>query len=961
MYRPGALRELEDQLQHLRMDITAIQETRWTGCGKQTGRNFDLFYSGSQDKHEFGTAFLVSKGMRKTVIDFQPINKRLCKLRLQGKKFNITVINGHAPTEEKDEDEKDQFYEELERIIDSSPSHDMKIVLGDFNAQIGKEPVFIPTIGKHSLHQKTNDNGERLISFATSRSLVIMSTIFPHKEKHKQTWTSPNGVATQIDHILVSNRHFNTIKDVRSFRGPDINSDHFLVATKINHAYRKIEYGNNRGNINWIRDRLKEKEVVDAFQKDVETGIRYIPTVIGGRDVNEEWAILRQILTEAANQHCKVERGSTSNKVWFDLECEEAVKARNEKRLKFLSRDTRQSRKEYHDARTNAKKVLRQKKRDALQARVRSVEEHRRNNETRKFFGEVNNIKSGFRNFCPAIKRSDGKLVFIDQDILNRWEEYFQELLNPREDEENPEWELIQDEDDLEVSPPDSEDISIILNDLKNNKAPGSDGIPGEFLKVGGPAMIEELTHLIANVWESEKMPDTWKESVVFPVLKKGDSRNCNNYRGISLLNTAYKVFSVALYNRLIKYVEPQLGEYQGGFRKNRSTIDQIFSLRQIMEKAKEFNKIIWILFIDFKSAYDSVIRKKLYLAMEELGIPSKLIRLTACTLKESVSRIKINGNVGQPFVVRSGVRQGDSLSPLLFNVILQVVVKRAELTLSGTIFNRRTQLLGYADDVAIVGTSIRTIEEACERLAKESEKMGLSINEEKTKIMVLRRKQSLNPTKQYKIGQFTFECVSSFKYLGSIINDRLDEDEEIRNRIIGANKAYWTLRGLLRSKLLSRTTKINLYKSMIRPILTYGCATWTLGKCSAERIDRFERKLLRRIIGPIKEEGVYRLRKNREVYKVYDDLRVSYFVRVQRIKWLGHILRMDNGRVAKLLYLGNPDGVRPRGRPKGRWKDSVAEDLRTAGISSGRATDRDDWGRAVEEAKGSFMRLSSR
>lgn len=661
LYRPGALTELKSQLLKMNLDITAVQETRWTGFGKQSGKDFDIFYSGSQDRHEFGTAFIVSKRLRKSVLDFQQINNRLCMLRVHGKKFNITLINVHAPTEEKEEDEKDLFYEDLERAIAATPSFDMKIVLGDFNAQVGKEPVFSPTIGKHSLHLKTNENGERMIGFAVTRSLVVMSTIFTHKEKHKETWISPNGVATQIDHVLVSSKHFNVVKDVRSYRGPDINSDHFLVVTKINHAYKIRMLERNKLQLSWERGKLKEEEVRYAFMRDIERSVGNIPAVIGGRDVNEEWECLRKSISDAADQHCKRDGSRKSNNVWFDLECEEAVNMRNEKRKK-LNKDTRQTRKEYQEARSNAKKVLRQKKRYALQANLRKMEQHSRSNEARKFFGEVSKVKSGFVNSCPMIKRADGKMVFLDQDVQGRWKEYFQELLNPREDEEYPDVEFPENEND--VSPPDSEEVSLILDNFKNNKAAGTDGIPAEFLKNSGPALTEEMTHLMVSIWETEKMPDSWKESAIIPLFKKkGVSTDCKNYRGISLLNTSYKILSAILYNRIMEFVEPRIGDYQGGFRRNRSTIDQIFSVRQIMEKTKEFNKIIWFLFIDFKAAYDSIIRKELYLAMEEIGIPPKLIRLVACTLGGSMSRVKLNGKLGQPFAVNAGVRQGDPFS----------------------------------------------------------------------------------------------------------------------------------------------------------------------------------------------------------------------------------------------------------------------------------------------------------
>lgn len=167
------------------------------------------------------------------MIDFKPITSRLCTLRIKSKFFNILIINVHAPTEEKEDNVKEQFYDLLERVYDQSPAHDIKIIMGDVNAQIGQEGAYMPTIGKHSLHQITNDNGNRIIQFATSKNMVIKSTYFPHKNIHKGTWMSPDKTTVnQIDHVVIDGRHSSNILDVRSY-SPNIDSDHFLVKSKL--------------------------------------------------------------------------------------------------------------------------------------------------------------------------------------------------------------------------------------------------------------------------------------------------------------------------------------------------------------------------------------------------------------------------------------------------------------------------------------------------------------------------------------------------------------------------------------------------------------------------------------------------------------------------------------------------------------------------------------------------------
>jgi endonuclease/exonuclease/phosphatase family metal-dependent hydrolase len=112
----------------------------------------------------------------------------------------------HAPTEDKTDDMKDSFYEELERVFDRFPKYHMKILLGDFNAKVGREDIFTSKIRHESLHEISNDNGVRLVHFATSENLRVKSTMFPHRNVHKYTLTSPDEKThNQIDHILVDN------------------------------------------------------------------------------------------------------------------------------------------------------------------------------------------------------------------------------------------------------------------------------------------------------------------------------------------------------------------------------------------------------------------------------------------------------------------------------------------------------------------------------------------------------------------------------------------------------------------------------------------------------------------------------------------------------------------------------------------------------------------------------------
>ena len=159
LYRAGALRTLLDQINKYKIGIIAIQEVRWIDRGVLEKRDHTVFYSCDKRQHLLGVGFVVKKNFKHLVVDFKAISTRICTLRIEGKFFNYTIINVHAPTEVSAEEEKESFYDLLLKTYEESPSYDVKIVIGDMNAQVGKEEMYHPTIGKQSLHEVTNDNG----------------------------------------------------------------------------------------------------------------------------------------------------------------------------------------------------------------------------------------------------------------------------------------------------------------------------------------------------------------------------------------------------------------------------------------------------------------------------------------------------------------------------------------------------------------------------------------------------------------------------------------------------------------------------------------------------------------------------------------------------------------------------------------------------------------------------------
>jgi hypothetical protein len=169
----------------------------------------------------------------------------ICKIRIKGKFNNVTLINMYAPTEEKADSEKENFYEEPQLVIDQIPKSDTILVLGDANAKLGKEDIYKEVSGKHTLHNLSNRNGEMLLEFAISNNLTVMSTQFQHKKIHKGTWLATDQMTlNQTDHVLITSKKKEPTEDVRSLRGPNIDSDHYLLKIISQNLYKEEQSSN---------------------------------------------------------------------------------------------------------------------------------------------------------------------------------------------------------------------------------------------------------------------------------------------------------------------------------------------------------------------------------------------------------------------------------------------------------------------------------------------------------------------------------------------------------------------------------------------------------------------------------------------------------------------------------------------------------------------------------------------
>lgn len=239
--------------------------------------------------------------------------------------------------------------------------------------------------------------------------------------------------------------------------------------------------------------------------------------------------------------------------------------------------------------------------------------------------------------------------------------------------------------------------------------------------------------------------------------------------------------------------------------------------------------------------------------------------------------------------------------------------------------------------------------------LEREEGQIVLKINEQKaTKYLKMSASKTRIVEGICKIGSYTFENVHRFIYLGKELNNTNQVSHKMNKRLMAGNRAYYSNMKLLKSRMISHRTKMKLYRTLIRPVVTYGSEAWTLTGKDCGALQVFERKIIRKIYGPIKDGETWRARYNCEIDDLIKGENIVRFIKSRRISWLGHLERMGRDRQPKQIFEAEIRGVRRRGRPRRRWLQEVEADLKALGIRNWRhlAGERSEWRRIVEEAK---------
>ena len=493
------------------------------------------------------------------------------------------------------------------------------------------------------------------------------------------------------------------------------------------------------------------------------------------------------------------------------------------------------------------------------------------------------------------------------QERIHQWKQHFVNLFgNPPKVIHKPITRIISKQLDIKLGPFIQEELDSVLRKIKNRKAAGLDEIP---LEVWKTRQFDNILLRHCNVVYNQNPVDRWMKGCILLFPKKGDLGLAENYRGITLTSIAAKIYNALLRNRIEPKIDNILRKNQNGFRRNRSTTSQILTIRRILEGGRAKDLQATIFFVDFTKAFDSIHRGKMEQILLAYGLPKETVAAIMMLYRNTKVKVRSPDGDTDYFDIVAGVLQRDILSPYIFIICLEYVLRKSIDKIKENGFkltkerSRRYPAktitdADYTDDIALLANTPAQTETLLHSLERATAGIGLHVNPHQTEYMCFNQTGDIST-----LNGSSLKLVDKFTYLGSSV---LSTKTDINTRLTMAWTDTDRLSVIWKSDLTDKL-KRSFFQAAVVLILLYGCTTWTL---TEKKLDGNHTRMLRAVLNKS-------WRQHTTKQQLYDHLPlITKTIQVRQTRHAGHCWRSRDELISDVLQWTPSRGRANAGRP---------------------------------------------
>ena len=755
------------------------------------------------------------------------------------------------------------------------------ILCGDFNSRTGGEIDHIPIDNmdelskyacdlvysvnetcRHNVDVKVNNHGRNLLQLCKATGLQICNGRLEHFTTNKYTYYKQDKRST-IDYLIAPQQMFDKISNFEVGER-NMYSDHCTLTFKIPHLTnnktklrcntpKQIYRWNKTAKAAYCRDLNSStcNEMFGDFLCDI------VDSALSNDDIVKRfYDVLHTAFADNFKLQGKQANSTFPCKPWFDNECK-TLKSLLHKRIKVAR--SKSDEEEITKLKRDYKRLIQYKKRAHCQLVAEKIDKLQRKNpndywafwkkyKRTKAQGDYIDVTTFTKFYSENGDQPMGSN--FDNELFEKISNYF-ETHKPESHEPNsgPLSECIN-------APITTEEVIHALKKLKTDKATGLDGIAAEFYKFSDGILNRPLVALFNYIFDNGEYPSMWCEGMVNPIHKTGMKCDPANYRKITVLSAAGKIFDIIMNTRL-SYIKSALNTEdprQNGFKAQCSAVDNAFTLNGIINKYKLKKRPLYVCFVDLKSAFDNVDRRALLLKMLLQGIDGKYLKILKSMFDKAKSQVRWNNQLGEVFDNVKGVLQGGVTSPTLFKLFLEDLPKYLDISNGVKVGNTRVHYLLQADDLILISETGTGLQKLINGLNVYCKRWHLTVNLKKTKIMIFNKKYETGASHNvFYIDGDKIPETDRYDYLGITFTTSMGKFELNTQKICDkARRAIYAARSNARAAVgnhLGIRIQLKIFDTQIQPIMEYGVPVWFNGK-PLEEVERVHTQYIKQALG---------------------------------------------------------------------------------------------------------------